>query len=170
MNLELLKMENLKVPDWRTTHILKPNLIGLVKSIGEFGMINPILAMTDGTIIDGFARWVAAQSLGLKEVPVQRRDCGKTEAMILHIQLNRARGEIVPHRLSKTIRLLNVAIDEQVILNSFNMKTDELDVLMDGSLIKKRKVSEHSYSKAWIPIESNATEDFSIERPPTPDA
>ncbi len=170
MNPELLKTENLKVPDWRTTHILKPNLIGLVKSIGEFGMINPIFAMTDGTIIDGFARWVAAQSLDLKEVPVQRRDCGKTEAMILHIQLNRARGEIVPHRLSKTIRLLGVAMDEQTILNSFNMKTDELDVLMDGSLIKKRKVSEHSYSRAWIPIESNATEDFRIERPPTPDA
>ncbi|MBT6198956.1 MAG: ParB N-terminal domain-containing protein [Bacteroidetes Order II. Incertae sedis bacterium] len=170
MNLELLKTENLKVPDWRTTHILKPNLIGLMKSIEEYGMINPILTMTDGIIIDGFARWVAAQSLGLKKIPVQRRDCGKTEAMMLHIQLNRARGEIVPHRLSKTIRLLSIAMDEQVILNSFNMKTDELDVLLDGSLVKKRKVSEHSYSKAWIPIESNASEDFSIERPPTPDA
>ena len=90
--------------------------------------------------------------------------------MMLHIQLNRARGEVVPHRLSKTIRLLNVATDERTIMDAFNMKTDELDVLLDGSLIKKRKVSEHSYSKAWVPIESNATEDFSIERPPTPDA
>tara|TARA_Y100000296_G_scaffold78128_1_gene100438 strand:+ start:1195 stop:1707 length:513 start_codon:yes stop_codon:yes gene_type:complete len=170
MNLELLKTENLKVPDWRTTHILKPNLIGLMKSIEEFGIINPILVMADGTIIDGFARWVAAQSLNLKKVPVQRRDCSRTEAIMLHIQLNRARGEIVPHRLSKTIRMLNVVVDERIILNSFNMKTDELDVLLDGSLIKKRKVSEHSYSKAWVPIESNASEDFSIERPPTPDA
>ena len=144
MNVELLKTENLKVPDWRTTHILKPNLIGLMKSIEECGMINPILTMTDGTIIDGFARWVAAQSLGLKEIPVQRRDCGKTEAMMLHIQLNRARGEIVPHRLSKTIRLLNVAMDERSIMDSLNMKTDELHVLLEGSLIKKRKVSQHS--------------------------
>ena len=49
------------------------------------------------------------------------------------------------------------------------MSSDEFDVLFDGSLIKKRKVKEHIYNKAWVPIESTSSEDFHIERPPTPD-
>jgi hypothetical protein len=41
--------------------------------------------------------------------------------------------------------------------------------LIDGTLIKKRKVKEHVYSRAWIPVESTGGEDLHIERPPTRD-
>jgi hypothetical protein len=49
------------------------------------------------------------------------------------------------------------------------MSEDEFDIFEEGTLIKKRKVKQHDYNQAWIPIESSATEDFNIERPPTPD-
>jgi ParB-like chromosome segregation protein Spo0J len=165
-----VKPENLKTPHWRTTYILRPDLTGLIESIRTFGIMYPIIAMEDGTIIDGYARWVAAHKLELSEVPVVFKDCNKIEAILLHIQLNRSRGQVTPYKLSKAIRSLSLAMDEREILNALNLTPDEFDILIDGTLIKKRKVKDHNYNKAWIPIESNATDDFQIERPPTPDA
>ena len=45
------------------------------------------------------------------------------------------------------------------------MTSDEFDVLADGSLVKMRKIKQHSYSPAWVPIESTSGEDIRIERP-----
>jgi ParB-like chromosome segregation protein Spo0J len=42
----------------------------IAKSIERFGFTNPILAAEDGTIIAGHGRVMAAQSLGIKIVPV----------------------------------------------------------------------------------------------------
>jgi hypothetical protein len=52
------------------------------------------------------------------------------------------------------------------------MKTDELEVMLEASIIKTRKISEHTYSRAWVPIEAPAgTVDNSplVERPPNSD-
>ena len=45
------------------------------------------------------------------------------------------------------------------------MTYDEFDVLLDGTLIKMRKIKQHTYSPAWVPIESKNGEDLHIERP-----
>ncbi|WP_315705034.1 MULTISPECIES: ParB/Srx family N-terminal domain-containing protein [unclassified Bradyrhizobium] len=42
----------------------------IAKSIEQFGFTNPVLAAEDGTIIAGHGRVMAAQSLGIKTVPV----------------------------------------------------------------------------------------------------
>jgi DNA modification methylase len=42
----------------------------IAASIREFGFVNPILIAPDGRIIAGEARFLAAQSLGMREVPV----------------------------------------------------------------------------------------------------
>jgi hypothetical protein len=52
------------------------------------------------------------------------------------------------------------------------MKSDELQLLIDGSLLKQRKISQHTYSRAWVPVEADAkiTEiQMSIEKPPNAD-
>ena len=36
------------------------------------------------------------------------------------------------------------------------MKHDEYNLMIDGSLLKHRKVSEHKYSRAWVPVEAPA--------------
>ncbi len=167
--MKTVKPENLKTPEWRTTYVLRSDLIGLMESIRTFGFQYPVIAMEDGTIVDGYARWCAAHSLSLPEMPVIFKDLNKIEAMILHIQLNRSRGQVIPYYLSRTIATLKKGMSERDIMNSLNMTADEFDILSDGSLIKKRKVEAHNYNRAWVPIESNATEDFQIERPPTPD-
>jgi ParB-like chromosome segregation protein Spo0J len=166
---ELINLKNLKTPDWKVTHILRPDRLGLIESIRTFGVLQPIVTMMDGTIIDGSARWSVVHDLGEKDVLVKRVDCNKAQAMLLHIQMNRCRGNIIPYRLGRIIRALSATSSEQEVMAALNMSSDEFDILFDGSLIKKRKVKEHTYNKAWIPIESSSTEDFHIERPPTPD-
>src|SRR5215467_7810532 len=42
----------------------------IAASIREFGFVNPILVAADGELIAGEARLRAAQSLGMREVPV----------------------------------------------------------------------------------------------------
>ncbi len=167
--MKIVKPENLKTPDWRTTYILAPDLTGLMGSIRTFGILYPVIAMEDGTIIDGYARWVAAHRLQLSEMPVVFKDLNKVEAIILHIQLNRSRGQVVPYYLSRAIRTLTTAIGERQVMNNLNMTADEYDILIDGSLLKKRKVDAHNYNAAWVPIESSSSEDFQIERPTTRD-
>jgi hypothetical protein len=51
------------------------------------------------------------------------------------------------------------------------MRVDELELLLDGTLIKMRKIPQHTYSRAWVPIEVPAGEELPvvIERPPNPD-
>src|SRR5207247_6534026 len=42
----------------------------MVGAIKEFGFRIPVLAKSDGTIVDGHLRWKAAKRLGLESVPV----------------------------------------------------------------------------------------------------
>ena len=52
------------------------------------------------------------------------------------------------------------------------MKNDELSLMLDGSLVKTRKISEHNYSRAWVPVEAppgTIDSGLSIERPPNAD-
>ena len=45
------------------------------------------------------------------------------------------------------------------------MTQNEFEVLLEGSLVKMRKIKQHTYSPAWVPIESASGEDIHIERP-----
>lgn len=53
----------------------------MVSAITEFGFRIPIIAQSDGTVVDGHLRLKAAQALGLAEVPVILAD-GMTDAQV----------------------------------------------------------------------------------------
>lgn len=67
----------------------------IAASIAEFGFVNPILVGTDAVIVAGHARFLAAQKLGMREVPV-----------------------IVLGHLSETQRRALVIADNQLALNA----------------------------------------------------
>lgn len=46
----------------------------MVASLGEFGFRIPIIAKSDGEIVDGHLRYKAAVKMGMKAVPVTRAD------------------------------------------------------------------------------------------------
>lgn len=165
---------------WRSTYTVSPDLAVLARSLATFGVLSPIVVRTkDMTIIDGHERCsLAAMNEAVRDsvgatVPAVLIDCSERDAMILHVQMNRGRGSVVAKKLSSLVRLLTVssAATEDEICRAFNMTFDELDLLVDGTIIKHRAIKDHLYSRAWVPVESSAkvTSEPGIEAPPNDD-
>lgn len=181
MNINTAKIDNLRPADWRATYAFKPELKLLADSINDYGFTSPIVARIDGTIIDGFSRWLVVQTdTRLKkqftDLPVIWVDCDEAEAMIMHVRLNRARGQMIAKNLSRLLKRVarTGKWSEPDIQAAVRMSNDEFDTLMDGSLLKSRSLKEHQYSKAWIPIEAPPADavlagNIVIERPPNAD-
>ena len=77
---KLVKNLNIQIERWPVDRLI-PNdanprthspeqVAQIAASIREFGFVNPILVAADGGLIAGEARLRAAQSLGMREVPV----------------------------------------------------------------------------------------------------
>lgn len=179
--MEWVDGRTVKTAPWRSTYILKPDLEVLARSLDDYGWLQPLVVQrSTGHIIDGNYRWEVASNIQKlnritgNTVPVIYVDCDDVEAMLLHGRLNRARGEVVAKRLSRIIQavLRSRKYGEADIKRAFAMHADEVDVMVDGTLVKDKKISEHKYSPAWVPIEapSTAKEDaMIIERPPNRD-
>lgn len=175
-------LDELNIPDWNATYILRPDLLVLTSSMMDYGILSPLVVQQDGlNVIDGSQRLKAIRgNKHLSEhfadgVPVHMIDCGTTEAMALHVQLNRGRGSMVAHRLSRIVKQLkrSGAFSVEDFVGRFCMKGDELELMLDGSIIKHRKVPNHRYSMAWVPVEAPPgtvdSKPVAAEKPPNPD-
>lgn len=165
---------------WRTNYILKPDLKILILSIEKYGLLSPIVVQKSSkTIIDGHQRIIAVSQSKIlskqyaKSIPCIEVDISDIDAMVLHVQMNRGRGSIMAKRMSDVVKKIHqsqvYSIDE--IDEMFNMSVQESDMMLDGSLIKMRKIKEHTYSKAWVPIEAPAKslDKIILEKPPNQD-
>jgi len=164
----MVRIDSLRPADWASTcYIVKPDFKQLTSSVKTYGMLSPIIAQKDGTIIDGYHRWVIANENRIKNVPVVYVDVDKIEAILLHIDLNRYRGVVISKFLSRLIQRISASgrYSDEKLCTRMGMTWDEFDVLKDGSLVKMRKIKQHTYSPAWVPIESPTGEDIHIERP-----
>ena len=181
LEIKYVESKLLRVPDWKATHILRPDLLVLSASLMEFGFIEP-LHVRSGTneIIDGSERFLLFTGVAkIKEahgttIPVIEHECDSLEAMMLHIRLNRGRGNLVAKKTSDIIRKLQKS--GKYKKNDFDsllcMKVDELELMLQPSVIKSRKIQSHTYSRACVPIEAPAgTVDSgpNLEVPPNPD-
>jgi|LakMenEpi03Aug12_release.lakeMendotaPanAssembly.Ray.scaffolds.fasta_scaffold675918_2 ParB-like chromosome segregation protein Spo0J len=180
-NFETVSGGILRPATWRSTYILKTDQKVLSESLRKYGWVSPIIASVNGNvIIDGHERWLIAaddpeivkRDKGL--VPVTWVDCDDIEAMIMHVRLNRGRGQLYAKSLSSLLKKIvrSRAYDQRTLGRMLGMSNDEVDLLFDGGLLKSRKVKDHVYSKAWIPIEAPAgttSATINIERPPNAD-
>lgn len=167
-----LKIENVHPAPWKATYILKPDLTLLTESIRQEGILYPLIIQTSTYyIIDGFARWVAAQNAGLTTINVITKDIDDVDAMLLHVEMNRAKGSIVAKDLSELLKrcLRSEKYEPEELRTRLNMTPDEFQVLADGSLVKRRKAKEHVYNKAWVPVETSTSDPVKFERPKTAD-
>jgi hypothetical protein len=180
--IQYIEPSLLKIPDWKATHILRPDLLVLAGSLIEFGFISPIhVQASTMEIIDGSERFslasefpaeILANTNGL--IPVIMHDVDLVDAMLMHIRLNRGRASLVSSRVStllRTVRRSNKYAN-YYLQKILSMGSEEMFMMLDGSLVKVRKLKEHSYARAWVPIEapSGKTEQpIVIEKPPNPD-
>lgn len=181
MNIETVSVDDLHVAPFKATYILRPDLLVLSRSLYDHGFIFPILVQkSTNIVIDGNERLLLAKNQKtINEkisgvIPVNYIDCDNLEAQMLHIKMNRSRGSILAKPLSSIIRNLvkSKRFSKDELDSLLQMKHDEFNLMMDGSILKHRKVSEHKYSRAWVPVEAPAgTIDSSpiIESPPNSD-
>jgi len=182
IKIEYVEPSQLSVPEWKATYTLRPEMLVISASLSQFGFIQPIHArLATGEIIDGSERYLLAtnipQILAMSEgkIPVVYHDVDKMDAMMMHLRLNRGHSHVLAPKTSDIIRTLRrsgkygISDFEDMLC----MRSEELSLMLDGSLYKVRKIKEHNYARAWIPIEappgSLESSTVSIERPPNPD-
>lgn len=74
LKIEYLPLERLKPYAKNAKIHTEEQVEQIEKSIKEFGFNDPIAVWGDDTVIEGHGRLMAAQAMGLKEVPVIRLD------------------------------------------------------------------------------------------------
>lgn len=170
----------LKQAPWRATYILKPDVELLKRSLADHGWMQPLVVQkSTNMIIDGNYRWEIASNIHplMKAysgcVPVVYQEADNIEAMVLHVQMNRARGNLVGKDLSSIVRNISRSrkYEEKDIRTLLRMGVEEYDLMMNANLIKSKRYDLHQYSSAWVPIEAPAdtAKQPVIERPPNAD-
>lgn len=182
MEIEYVNPKTLIIPEWKATYTLRPELLVISASLSQFGFIQPIhVRKSTNEIIDGSERIKLAMNIKdiLKHtdglVPVVFHDFDLIDAMMLHVRLNRGHSTVVASKLSSIIRKVRRSgkYGPADFDSMLCMRSEELSIMLDGSLIKVRNLKEHNYARAWVPIEAPAgytdSDQMVIERPPNPD-
>lgn len=147
----------LRANNYNPNHVAKPEMALLKQSILEDGWTQPIVAMPDGEIVDGFHRWtlgstdadIKALTGGL--VPVVTIAPNKAQQMMATIRHNRARGA---HAVLKMADIVQSLVDEglppEEIERRVGMDSEEVRrLIVRGS--KKKLSGDDSFSDAWRP-------------------
>jgi len=119
------------IPYARNARIHSPEQIAqIAASIAEFGWTNPILLGSDGVIIAGHARLLAARKLGMAEVPI---------IMLGHLSESQRRALVIAdNRLALNAgwdeEMLRVELDalreDEFNLDLLGFEVDELEALL----------------------------------------
>jgi DNA modification methylase len=93
----------------------------LIRSIQEFGFVEPIVARkADRTVIGGHQRLEAARALGLSSVPVVYVDISAHQAKALNLALNRITGDWDLPKLGQLLEELRDLPDLDETLSGFD--------------------------------------------------
>lgn len=92
MEVQQVSAEKLTPNDFNPNRMTSHQRRLLKKSIERDGMIQPVIALPDGTIIDGEHRWRICRELKL-DVPVVYLDRDEAERRLTNLRLNTARGK-----------------------------------------------------------------------------
>ena len=129
MKIELVDPETLKSAAYNPRQISREELNKLIKSIKQFGFVDPALVRKhDNMIVGGHQRVKAALELGLKEIPVVYLDITENDAKLLNVALNKISGEWEEDKLTELLAELQFFDDVDELLTGFD--EDELDQLL----------------------------------------
>jgi len=103
---------------------------GLMASITDLGLLEPIIVSHKGYIISGHRRYEACKRLGLKEIETRVIDVNEEDEELLLVEYNRQR-----------IKTASTLLKEYKVLEKYGKKRDKVGIVVDG--IKK-------YSRALI--------------------
>lgn len=157
--LKWVDPKELKANSYNPNRVASIEMQLLKLSIISDGWTQPIVARTDGEIVDGFHRWTLGstdkdvRSLTGGLVPVVRVADTRTKAdqMMSTIRHNRARGSHLVVKMADIVRKLHEeGMTEVEIMNRLGMEHEEVDRLLDSSGMTKRGASTE-FNKGWVP-------------------
>jgi len=129
MKIELIDPETLKSAAYNPRQISRDELNKLIKSIKQFGFVDPALVRKqDNMIVGGHQRVKAAIEMGLKEIPVVFLDITENDAKLLNVALNKISGDWDEDKLAELLSELKFFDDVDELLTGFD--EDELDKLL----------------------------------------
>jgi ParB-like chromosome segregation protein Spo0J len=168
MDIQQIPISDLKPYAFGTTYLVRSDFRSLTDSVRRFGVLHPMIVRKNTMeVIDGKYRLSVLHADGAETAPCVVLDLDEADAMVLHVQVNRYRAEVITKDLSKLIRRImrTRKYSQEELMALFSTTDDEFNVLLQGTVIRQRNIPAHTYSNAWVPVESDRSEDFKIERP-----
>jgi len=104
MEIKDQKIKDLKPAEYNPRIMSEEELEKLKNSVKEFGMVEPVIANKDLTVIGGHQRIKAVESLGWEKIPCIIVDLDKKRERLLNLALNRIVGSWDESKLVKLVR------------------------------------------------------------------
>lgn len=129
----------------------------LLASMTTDGFTQPVIALADGTIVDGEHRWRAAAKLEMTEIPVVYVDLTIEEAKIATLRHNRARGSEDLELAADVLRDLEKLGALDWAQSELGLSDFEVQRVM-ADLTAAEALAGEEFSRAWEPISITAVE------------
>jgi hypothetical protein len=161
MHIEWRRADSLKANHWNPNFVMTPELILLERSLMVTRWVQPILITPPGLIIDGFHRvQLSKDSLKLNAkfaglVPCAVLDISESEAMMLTVRMNRAKGTHGALKMSELVHSLidDHGCDPAEVAAEIGATAEEVALLYQDSVFTVRDIKNYQYGKAWVPKE-----------------
>jgi hypothetical protein len=158
-NIEWVRAEDLNANDYNPNTVLNQELKLLAFSLLETGWIQPIIAGTDGVIIDGFHRyWLSRNNMQVIKqfgglVPVVFVDLTPAQRMCMTIRINRAKGVHSSFKMHEIVTKLVTELGMPVpdLCREIGATKDEVELLLQTGVFSALDIQNHKYSQAWKP-------------------
>ena len=156
-NIQWVDPATLRANNYNPNRVAAPEMKLLKRSIIEDGWTQPIVALPDGEIVDGFHRWtLGSTDPDIRDttgglVPVVRSSPDPAQQRMATILHNRARGSHHVLRMADIITQLHTMnISDKDIANRLGMEPEEVTrLLAHGN--KKQRNQGATFSQAWTP-------------------
>jgi ParB-like chromosome segregation protein Spo0J len=150
--------ESLKPNDYNPNKVAPPELELLIISIVEDGWTQPIVALNDGTIVDGFHRYTVSEDPRILRmtggmVPVVFIEADPYHVKMSTVRHNRARGTHAVVPMAKIVsEMINDGLPMKELKERLGMEREEIVRLCDKSGMPKRaSKGMEGFNQSWKP-------------------
>ena len=154
LEIEYVATSELKPNEYNPNRQTEDEFSMLKSSMSEDGFTTPIIATSDGVIVDGEHRWRAAQELGYERIPVVRVDMTEAQRRIATMRHNRARGQDDTSAVAELMLDLEKLGALDWAQDALLLSDEEMRRLVDMADTVAEDLSRgHEFNQAWEPVE-----------------
>ena len=157
-NVQWVPRGSLRANLYNPNAVAPPEMQLLRLSIREDGWTQPLVVLSDMTIVDGFHRWTVSADPAIRAmtdgmVPVVTISADPVHRMMSTIRHNRARGTHAVLRMAEIVRaMIQTGMSADEICQRLGMEDEELERLLDRSGMTVRgSAGVDGFGRAWVP-------------------